>query len=133
MGTLPALSCAMRFSSMSVQNTSWPAAARHAPVTSPTYPHPITVKRTFLSPLVAPADRSLTSLGSELQHALPNFSAPAAESQQSTVRRILLLSEQEPAQPEQHKLRLTQDDVPEQPRGLIAIDFAQRFASRSIQ
>src|SRR6516164_2096203 len=45
MGTPPAWSLAMRSRSMSVQTTSCPASARQAPVTSPTYPHPMTERR----------------------------------------------------------------------------------------
>src|SRR5215469_2581305 len=131
MGTLPALSCAIRFSSMSVQNTSWPAAARHAPVTSPTYPHPITVKRTFLSPLVAPADLSIAYTIMMLRLAKSGRACRVKPTTWNSSR-TSLLSKQEPTQPEQHKLRLPQNDVPQQPRGLIAIDFAQRFARRGI-
>src|SRR5215469_1402284 len=45
MGTPPAWSLAMRSRSMSVHTTSCPASARQAPVTSPTYPHPMTERR----------------------------------------------------------------------------------------
>ena len=40
----------MRRSSISVQMTSCPASARHAPVTNPTYPQPITERRKVILP-----------------------------------------------------------------------------------
>jgi len=49
MGTWPAFNFAMRSASTSVQMTSCPASARQAPVTRPTYPQPITVRRTTFS------------------------------------------------------------------------------------
>src|ERR1700693_5483757 len=45
MGSLPAWSMAMRPASTSVATTSCPAYDKQPPVTSPTYPHPITAKR----------------------------------------------------------------------------------------
>src|SRR5208283_2365860 len=67
MGTFPAFNWSMRFSSISVQCTSWPAAARQAPVTSPTYPHPITVSCTIVSPLFAIDFRPLETEGARME------------------------------------------------------------------
>lgn len=44
----------MRSRSMSVQTTSCPASARQAPVTSPTYPHPMTERRKGKPPSTEP-------------------------------------------------------------------------------
>src|SRR5690242_1835066 len=66
MGTPPALSLAMRSASISVQTTSWPASARQAPVTSPTYPHPMTESRKERSFIYCGIPRPLTRL-------VPNF------------------------------------------------------------
>src|SRR5579862_3347536 len=59
MGSLPAWSMAMRPASTSVATTSWPAYPRQPPVTSPTYPHPITARRKGSPPLERQPARGL--------------------------------------------------------------------------
>src|SRR6516164_2973677 len=98
----------MRLSSISVQKTSWPAAARHAPVTSPTYPHPITVKRTLISPNHS-ADGVDSVLFPGLNHRW--FANPG------------ISPEKQAAKTEQHQSWLAPDHVPQQPRCFVPVNL----------
>src|SRR5260370_41022236 len=63
MGTPPSFSLAILSLSMSVQTTSCPASARHAPVTRPTYPQPMTERRKKDSPFDFLGRRNFRSRG----------------------------------------------------------------------
>src|ERR1700741_4684443 len=105
MGTPPAFNCAIRAASISVHITSWPASARHAPVTSPTYPHPITDKCKFTSLL-------------DLAFGTKKVYRTKERTPKIRLGMCLLctLPHQKPAQTKQHQPRLTANHVPQESR-----------------
>src|SRR5450631_3160616 len=108
---------------MSVQITSWPASARHAAVTKPTYPQPITerCKRTLLSRNSQRGDNASTRLTiiAELwtERQMPGEMMPVKYRLQTW------FAHQQAAETQEDELRAAANDVPEQARGFVAIDF----------